>query len=169
MAAKKKATDRHKVSTSQLLNFVKDSYLERTSRPLYAILFLLPFIVFYELGTILINTDVLNQSQVRVVAFVWLQEIFRYAGFDERIVWVAPPVVVILVLLGLQFASRKPWSFYPHDVAPMAGECVLLAVPLIVLSLFLNTQFRRPSQPSPGAGQTVAAAMQAEVSRKQSI
>jgi len=56
MAAKKKARNRHKVSTSQLLNFVKDSYLERTSRPVYAILFLLPFILFYEVGTILINT-----------------------------------------------------------------------------------------------------------------
>jgi len=148
MAAKKKVTDRHKVSTSQLLNFVKDSYLERTSRPLYAILFLLPFIVFYELGTFLINTDILNQSQVRVVAFVWLQEIFRYAGCDDRLAWVAPPLVVIVVLFGLQLASRKPWSFHPHDVAPMAAECVLLAVPLIVLSLFLNTHFQSVGQPS---------------------
>ena len=60
-------------STSQLLNLTRDSYLERTSRPFYAIAFLLPFILFYEVGTLLINTDVLNRSQVRVVAFVWLQ------------------------------------------------------------------------------------------------
>jgi len=163
MAAKKKARDRHKVSTSQLFNFVKDSYLERTSRPVYAILFLLPFILFYELGTILINTDLLNQSQVRVVAFVWLQEIFRYAGCDERLAWIAPPLVVILVLIGLQIASGKPWSLYPYDLGPMAGECMLLAVPLIVLSLFLNTQFNKPRFAPPPPDQSTATAIQAEV------
>jgi hypothetical protein len=50
-----------KYDTSQLLNFVEGSYLERTSRPVYALVFLLPFIVVYELGTILINTNVLRQ------------------------------------------------------------------------------------------------------------
>jgi len=69
----KRIKERKRHSTSQLLNFAKDSYLDRTSRPIYAIIFLLPFIIFYEVGTILINTDMLNQSQVRVVAFVWLQ------------------------------------------------------------------------------------------------
>ena len=162
MATKKKARNRHKVSTSQLLTFAKDSYLDRTSRPIYAVLFLLPFIVFYEVGTFLINTDVLNQSQVRVVAFVWVQDLFRYAGFDDRIAWVAPPLVVILVLLGLQIASGKSWAFYPYDVPPMAGECMLLAVPLIVLSLFLNTQVSRlrpaPSHPP----QAVASVLQSQ-------
>ena len=44
--------DKEKYGTSQLFNFNRDSYLERTSRPIYAVIFLLPFIVFYELGTI---------------------------------------------------------------------------------------------------------------------
>ena len=76
--------DNYKYSTSQLFNFARDSYLERTSRPIYAVVFLLPFIIFYELGTILINTDVLNQSQVRVVAFVWLQNFLAYLGFGSK-------------------------------------------------------------------------------------
>ena len=62
--------DKYKYSTSQLFNFAKDSYLERTSRPIYAMVFLLPFIIFYEVGTFCINTDILNQSQIRVVSFV---------------------------------------------------------------------------------------------------
>ena len=81
----------YKYSTGQLLNFARDSYFERTSRPVYAIVFLLPFIVFYELGTIFINTDVLNQSQVRVVAFVWLQNFLEYLGFSSRLGWMMPP------------------------------------------------------------------------------
>lgn len=136
---KKKNNSKQSYSTSQLLNFASDSYLERTSRPLYAIVFLLPFILFYEIGTFLINTDVLNQSQVRVVAFVWLQHLLQYLGTSDRIAWVAPPLVVIVILIGLQVASRKPWYFCFGDYTPMVLECTLLAVPLIVLSLFFNS------------------------------
>ncbi len=146
MAGTKKS--KHAYMTSQLLNFAPDSYLERTSRPIYAIVFLLPFIVFYEIGTILINTDVLNQSQVRVVAFIWLQRFLQYLGTGSRFAWAAPPLVVVVILTGLQLASRKPWYFCLGDYTPMVIECVLLAVPLIVLSLFFNS-------PVPGQGDPV--------------
>ena len=126
-------------TTSQLFNFARDSYLERTSRPIYAIAFLLPFVIFYEIGTILINTDVLNRTQVRVVAFVWLQSFLQYLGTGNKLAWIAPPLVVVVILLGLQIASRKPWWFCLSDYLPMMLECSLLAVPLIVLSLFFNS------------------------------
>ena len=138
--------DRH--STSQLLNFVQDSYLERTSRPIYGIVFLLPFIIFYELGTILINTDVLNQSQVRVVAFVWLQNLLEYLGFGSKLAWAAPAFAVVIILLSLQVASRKQWRFWLGDIWPMATECILLAVPLIVLSLFLSSSTQQQDNTS---------------------
>ncbi|MBN1509334.1 MAG: CPBP family intramembrane metalloprotease [Sedimentisphaerales bacterium] len=139
---------KHGYMTSQLLNFAPDSYLERTSRPIYAIVFLLPFIVFYEIGTILINTDLLNQSQVRVVAFVWLQRFLEYLGAGSRFAWAAPPLVVIVILTGLQLASRKRWYFCLGDYAPMVLECMLLAIPLIVLSLFCNSPVPRRDDPA---------------------
>jgi hypothetical protein len=126
-------------ATAQLLNFARDSYLERTSRPVYAIAFLMPFIIFYELGTFLINTDILNEVQVRVVAFVWLQDLLRHLGTGSRFAWVAPPVVVIIILIGLQITSRKQWYFCLSDYTPMLFECVSLAVPLIILSLLFNS------------------------------
>ncbi|MFC1764508.1 CPBP family intramembrane glutamic endopeptidase [Planctomycetota bacterium] len=122
-----------------LLNVARDSYLERTSRPIYAVVFLLPFIALYELGTLLINTDVLSHAQIRVVAFVWLQDLLGYLGYAGRLAWVAPPLVVIVILIGLQVSSRKPWYVSLKDLAPMAVECVLLAIPLIVLSLLFNS------------------------------
>jgi len=133
-------------TTSQLFNFTRDSYLERTSRPMYAIAFLLPFILFYEIGTILINTDILNRTQVRVVAFVWLQDLLMYLGTGNKLAWLAPPLVVVVILLGLQIASRKPWWFCLSDYTPMVLECTLLAVPLIVLSLFFNSPVARPAE-----------------------
>lgn len=131
--------DNNKRSTSQLFNFAENSYLERTSRPIYAIVFLLPFIIFYELGTILINTDVLNRTQVRVVAFVWLQDFLEYLGFGSRFAWAAPALAVMIILIALQLTSRKRWSFVASDIWLMTAECVLFAVPLIVLSLSLNS------------------------------
>lgn len=131
--------DREKYGTGQLFNFNRDSYLERTSRPIYAVIFLLPFIVFYEIGTIFINTDVLNRSEGLVVAFVWLQKFMAYLGFGSRITWMTPAFVVVIILLALQLASGKRWNFNLRDIWIMAGECILLAVPLIVLSMFLNS------------------------------
>jgi hypothetical protein len=132
--------DKYKYSTSQLFNFAPDSYLERTSRPIYAIGFLLPLIVFYEFGTILINTDILRRYwQGRVVAFSWLQRSLEYVGFGSKLAWAATPLAVVLILIGLQLASRKRWRFWLGDVGPMIVECILLAVPLIVLGLFLNS------------------------------
>ncbi len=126
-------------SASQLFNFVQDSYLERTSRPVYAAVFLLPFIIFYEVGTLLINTDVLSHSQVRVVAFVWLQDALEFVGFSSRFAWAAPAVVVLVILGALQLTSGKKWKIYGRDFWAMGVECVMLALPLIVLTLFLNT------------------------------
>ena len=141
--------ENYKFNASQLFNFARDSYFERTSRPIYALVFLFPFIVFYEVGTIFINTDILNQTQVRVVAFVWLQNFLEYLGFGGKFVWGAPAAAVVIILLALQLVSRKRWVFGVRDLWPMTIECVLLAAPLIVLSLFLNSSAR----PQGSAGQ----------------
>ncbi|MHC4508573.1 MAG: CPBP family intramembrane glutamic endopeptidase [Planctomycetota bacterium] len=137
--AKKNDNAGNKQSKSQLFNFARDSYLERTSRPIYAIVFLLPFIVFYEIGTFGINTDVLNQSQIRVVAFVWLQNLLESLGFGGKFAWVAPPLAVVVILMALQITSGKQWRLWFGDILPMGVECILLAVPLIVLTLFLSS------------------------------
>src|SRR3972149_5590351 len=108
--------DKFDYSTSQLFNFTPDSYLERSSRPIYAMVFLLPFIVFYELGTLFINTDVLNRSQVRlVVSFVWLQNLLEYVGLGSKLAWAAPPLVVVVILIALQVTSGKSWRFIIGD------------------------------------------------------
>ena len=101
------------------------------------------------MGTILINTDVLNQSQVRVVAFVWLQNLLEYLGSGGKLAWVAPPLAVVVILVALQLASRKRWGFSLGDIWPMGIECILLAIPLIVLSLLLNS----PAGPQDGMDQ----------------
>jgi membrane protease YdiL (CAAX protease family) len=43
-----------------------------------------------------------------------------------------------VILRALQITSGKQWRFWFGDILPMAVECVLLAIPLIVLTLFLS-------------------------------
>jgi len=129
---------------SQWFNFQTDSYLERTARPICSLVFLVPFIVIYELGTIFCNTDILTQTQERVVAFVWLQEFLNYLGIAPRFALAAPPLVVVVILIAWHMTSRKPWHIHLGDLPPMFLESVLLAIPLIVFSLFLNSRTVAP-------------------------
>ncbi len=89
-----------------------------------------------------------------MVAFVWLQEFLEYLGFSVKLRWAAPAIAVVVILIALQLVSRKRWGFSMRDMFPMAVECVLLAVPLIVLSLFMNT-----SQPPPADAERFAGNM----------
>lgn len=143
--------DNPKTSPSQLCTFVRDSYLDRTSRPVYAVAYLLFFIVLYEIGTIIISTEILSESLARspkeVVSFVWVKNLMGYLGFKERMSWLAAPLAVIVILLALQITSRTRWSVRIKDFVPMTAECILLAIPLIVLSVMLN----RPVDTSPPA------------------
>ena len=159
--AKKTDNKKQKKNTAgQFFNFTSGSYFERTSRPIYAIIFLLPFIIFYEIGTFRINTDVLNHSSIRVVAFVWMQNLLELLGFGGKFAWIAPPVAVLVILIALQITSGKQWRFWFGDILPMSVECILLAVPLIVLTLFLSGSAK--SQAKMGWNNTGTAEIQTE-------
>jgi membrane protease YdiL (CAAX protease family) len=144
------AKDKHKKASGQLLDFMQDSYLDRTARPIYALAYLIPFILFYELGTILINPNTLSQSmqqsQIRVVAFVWIRNMIEYLGFSVRASWIATPLVVIIILLTLQLTSKTKWRIKITDFLPMTLECIILAVPLIILSMLFNRQIGSSNQ-----------------------
>lgn len=129
---------KNKVKTGQLFNFGKDSYLERTSRPIYAIFFLLPFLIFYDLGQYCLDYGVLNQLRIRVAALFWLQHLLESIGFDDKLAWLTPPLMIVVILTAMQITSGKQWRFWIGDILPMTFECTLFAVPLLVLTLFLN-------------------------------
>ena len=127
----------------------KSGYFARTARPVYALVFLLPFIVLYEILVLAVNPRLLSEpaGNIRgaVVSFVWVQNFLHYLGMDTKNAWLFAPVVVILTLLILQLVAKQKWKIRPADFLTMSAECVVLAVPLIVLSLVLN---RVPNKPS---------------------
>ena len=135
--------DRQAVS-GQLVSYIPNSYAERTSRPIYALVYLLGFMIAFMVGTILIQPSAMSQSlsepQVRVVAFIWVQNIMQYLGFSPRAALIGTPLVVVVILLALQITSKTSWHVKLEDMFLMLVESVLLSVPLIVLSLLLNRQ-----------------------------
>lgn len=125
--------DRQAVS-GQLVSYIPNSYAERTSRPICALLFLSGLMGAFVIGTIFV------QPQIRVVAFIWVQNIMEFLGFSPRLALIGTPLVVVVILLALQVTSKTPWRVKFEDMFLMAGECLLLTVPLIVLSLLLNRE-----------------------------
>ncbi len=123
-----------------------NGYFARTARSFYALLFLLPFIIVYEVLVLKINPQLLEQpaSNVRggVVAFVWIQNFLQYFGLDGKTSWLCAPLVVVITLVILQITSRQPWKIMLFDFPIMTAECITIALPLIVLAMVLN----RPSQ-----------------------
>lgn len=117
-------------------------YFTRTSRPFYSLVYLLPLIVIYEILVFAINPHLLTEPDTSVmggvVSFVWIQNLLRYIGMDSRGAWIAAPVVVVVILLVLQMTSRQSWKILWLDFPPMIAECIVMALPLIVLAMAIN-------------------------------
>jgi len=121
------------------LNFAQGSYLESTSRPLYALFFLLPLICTYELGTVLVNTDEIAHTQARVAAFTWLMELAQWIGMHRSLAWAFPGFVVVIILLCWQMSSQYNWRVKFHWLGWMLVESAVLSLPLFAMGALLNS------------------------------
>ncbi|MBN1844489.1 MAG: CPBP family intramembrane metalloprotease [Sedimentisphaerales bacterium] len=126
------------------LNTAPGSYLETTSRPLYALLFLLPAVVIYEVGTLLVNTAQVEQTlvQKRVVTFIWLIRLARWTGMRDYLVWAFPGLVVVILLLCWHLASRHEWNVKVTRLGWMLVESTVLCVPLLMFNAALGGSSR---------------------------
>ena len=126
------------------MNYVPGSYLDRTSRPIYALAYLSIFIVLYEIGTVLVSPQLLSDSFANsdrrvVVSFIWIKEALVFLKFSENFAWFATPLVVVIILVAWQYASKTSWRVSMKDFLPMTIECLLYALPLIAMGLlFIN-------------------------------
>jgi len=100
-------------------------------QPLESLVFLLPLILAYEIGCLLLHATARDISQERVVAFHLLQIFFELFGSTG--VWM-PGLAVIVILLCTHIASRQPWRVRRRAVLVMYLEAVLLAVPLLAFN-----------------------------------
>ena len=104
-------------------------YLKRSEMPLASLVFLLPFIVFYEIGTRQFAFDTAHQTEQRIIAFNLMQEFFNWFGATGRYM---PPAAVIVILLSVHIARNDPWTVKPGTLVGMAMEGAAWGLPLLV-------------------------------------
>ena len=93
------------------------------ARPLDALVFLLPLLVFYELAS--------PPSLDRVIAFDFMRRFFELFG-DVGVL--APGLAVVTILIATHAASGEKWRVHWKITAMMYVEAGLLALPLLILN-----------------------------------
>lgn len=124
-------------------------YWEESRRPLASLYFVLPLLVFYEVGVLMMGPDSLRNG-----ADVWLRTLLNWIGFGEYFLL---PVLTILTLLGWHHLTGRSWKVNVTIIYGMAAESILLAVALLMIAhlqlqllsgelldtLFIREQIRR--------------------------
>jgi hypothetical protein len=115
----------------------ESGYLARSARPLASLVFLLPFMVMYEVGTRLYLTDAVHGTQ-HIVAFTMMQDFFALFGAYGRHL---PALAVVAILLSWHVARKDAWQVSPATPFGMLFESAALGVPLIVFGLAMARFF----------------------------
>ncbi len=113
---------------------INTGYFELSSRPLHTLIFLLPIIAFYEIGSmgLLGSGEVAKlEAQDMLVRFF---DLFGTLGLH------LPAFALIVTLLLQHILSKDAWRIVPIVPLAMIVESAFLTWPLIILVIILNPQ-----------------------------
>jgi hypothetical protein len=113
----------------------ENGYLASSARPLTSLIFLLPLIIVYEVGTRWYAIDPVSHVEQRIRAFNMMQTFFTMCGASSKYL---PPAAVVSILLGCHVAHRDVWSARLGVLVGMLLECLMYAVPLVGLGYLLE-------------------------------
>ena len=113
------------------LDNLLELYWDRSRQPLEVLVFLLPFIVTYELCLLSVlragDATITNRAHEGILQF--------FGIFGTKMLGLSlPGVAVVVVLLVWQSLTRTPWRLHWPTVLVMFVESALLTIPLLVLS-----------------------------------
>jgi hypothetical protein len=134
-------------------------YLGRAARPLVSLVFLLPFIILYEMGTRILLTDPVQGTQ-HIVAFTIIGRFFALLGAGGQYL---PALAVVAILLAWHIARKDPWAVKLGTLFGMSLESALLTVPLIGFGIFLPRLFPMGVPSGEHLGQTIILSLGAGV------
>ncbi len=123
-------------SRAQPVAFDAERYYHRSQRPLQALIFLLPLLALYELGTLYWA----HREGVALppnMAWSLLRGALEYLGATGNHL---PALLVVVVLLVWHFARRDPWQFDGRLYLAMAVESLALAIPILVFALVVGRE-----------------------------
>jgi CAAX prenyl protease-like protein len=106
-------------------------YLYDSELPLTSLVFVIPLMVIYEVGTRFLTTAAHRGYQEQIIAFNLTQRLCELLGVHAQHV---PPLVVAVILLAWHAARKARWQVHAGTVVCMCFESAALALPLILLS-----------------------------------
>src|SRR6266498_2277238 len=104
------------------------NYYQQSQRPLTSLIFLLPLIILYEVGTCYYASDPSGRSELRIIAFNLMQDFFRLCGASGKYL---PALAVVGILLAWHVARKDPWRVSSGALVGMAIESAILGLPVI--------------------------------------
>ena len=105
----------------------KDPYRSQTLRPLNCLLFLLPLLAFFHIGTAVYGSHLLAPRDIG--------KILRYFGATVAYL---PAVVVVVILLAQHVAHKDRLRTHPTVLAGMLAESIFWMLPLIAMAMVTN-------------------------------
>ncbi len=110
------------------------SYAPASTRPLHVLVFLLPLIVAYEIGSIVYLIDPTNNVMETIAARSILSGVFEAFG---ALSFHLPAILLVVILFLWHVLEKDPWRIKPKTIVAMGLESALWTLPLLVLGLLL--------------------------------
>jgi hypothetical protein len=109
-------------------------YYYVTQRPWPSLVFILPMLLFFELGTYL-RQDVTGVATTQLVAEYLIHWLVTQFGTSSVYV---PGLLAVVILLAWHVAGRHPWRFDPFVLPGMLGESLVWSAPLFVFNKVMH-------------------------------
>jgi hypothetical protein len=113
-------------------------YFHESELPLTSLIFLLPLIIIYELGSEYLTTSAQHGHAQQIIAFMMMQQFFRLFGVHGQHL---PAVAIVTILLCVHAFRNERWHLHLGTLACMAVESILLSLPLIAIARELPRYF----------------------------
>jgi hypothetical protein len=111
----------------------RDTYFRQTQRPINSLVFLLPLLLVFHVGTVFFG----SMDQLKAP-----EELKRFGtlmvGIGPAVNYL-PPFLVVGMLLLMQFARHEKWTVRKTAVLGMAAESILWMAPLVALAMLAHS------------------------------
>lgn len=105
---------------------VEGDYWQRSRQPFASLMFVLPLLLVYEGGVILLGPDAIRNG-----ADVWMQQLMQWVGVGGFLLL---PLLTVAILVAWHYMTRESWHVSGSVLYGMAVECAVLAAVLVVIA-----------------------------------